>query len=244
VTWGNPDGMEAAALVAAVRPLMPPPPPGAAGPFLLSDESAVRKFASDARLKPVEVFDVDSSSVYADEATAERGLNSSGVAARAMEHSSEQAVTERTSRRSNPSASPTVAIASRRRCAACWRSRGAVVAAARFLSIRCEPRVRPAATVGSHGSPSGSHGFRGFQWIGREPHCGGCDGAACDQGEPPLADGAECALDAYLPDRCPHPVIVGHDLERHRAPGDRNRVASFLLERVDDLTAGEFEAAR
>ena len=31
MTWGNPDGMEAASLVAAVRPLMPPPPPGAPG---------------------------------------------------------------------------------------------------------------------------------------------------------------------------------------------------------------------
>jgi SAM-dependent methyltransferase len=94
VTWGNPEGMEAASLVAAVRPLMPPPPPGAPGPFALSDESALRKFASDAGLKPVEVFDVDSPFVYADDATAIRGLNSSGVAARAMENSSEQAVTE------------------------------------------------------------------------------------------------------------------------------------------------------
>jgi SAM-dependent methyltransferase len=94
VTWGNPDGMEAASLVAAVRPLMPPPPPGAPGPFALSDESALRKFAADAGLEPVEIFDVDSPFVYADEATAVRGLNSSGVAARAMENSSEQAVTE------------------------------------------------------------------------------------------------------------------------------------------------------
>jgi ubiquinone/menaquinone biosynthesis C-methylase UbiE len=29
MTWGNPDGMEAASLVAALRPLMPVPPPGA-----------------------------------------------------------------------------------------------------------------------------------------------------------------------------------------------------------------------
>jgi SAM-dependent methyltransferase len=94
VTWGNPDGMEAASLVAAVRPLMPPPPPGAPGPFALSDESALRKFAADAGLEPLEIFDVDSPFVYADEATAVRGLNSSGVAARAMENSNEEAVTE------------------------------------------------------------------------------------------------------------------------------------------------------
>ncbi len=94
VTWGNPEGMEAASLVAAVRPLTPPPPPGAPGPFALSEESALRQFAADAGLKPEAVFDVDSPFIYSDEATAMRGLNSSGVAARAMEHSSEQAVTE------------------------------------------------------------------------------------------------------------------------------------------------------
>ena len=93
MTWGDPDGMEAASLVAALRPLMPPPQPGAPGPFVLSDESALRKFAAEAGLEPVEVFDVDSPFVYADEVTAVRGLNSSGVAVRAMENSSEQAVT-------------------------------------------------------------------------------------------------------------------------------------------------------
>ena len=73
---------------------MPPPPPGAPGPFALSDEAALRKFAADAGLMPVEVFDVDSPFVYPDEATAIRGLNAAGVAARAMENSSEQAVTD------------------------------------------------------------------------------------------------------------------------------------------------------
>jgi SAM-dependent methyltransferase len=93
-TWGDPDGMEAASLVTAVRPLMPPPPPGAPGPFALSDESALRKFAIDAGLTPAEIFDVDSPFVYPDEATAIRGINATGVAARAMENSSEQAVTD------------------------------------------------------------------------------------------------------------------------------------------------------
>jgi SAM-dependent methyltransferase len=93
-TWGQPDGMEAAAAVAALRPLMPPPPPGAPGPFALSDETALRKFASDAGLTRAEVLDVESPFVYPDEATAIRGWNSAGVAARAMENTSEQAVTE------------------------------------------------------------------------------------------------------------------------------------------------------
>lgn len=94
VTWGDPEGMEAASLIGALRPLMPPPPPGAPGPFALSDKAALRQFAVDAGLEPVEIFDVDSPFDYADEATAVRGLNSTGIAVRAMENSSEQAVTD------------------------------------------------------------------------------------------------------------------------------------------------------
>ena len=58
--FGNPDGMGAAALITALAPLLPPRPPGTPGPFALSDENALRSFASDAGLEPIEVFDVDS----------------------------------------------------------------------------------------------------------------------------------------------------------------------------------------
>jgi SAM-dependent methyltransferase len=94
MTWGDPAKMDAASLVTALRPLMPPPPPGAPGPFALSDEAALRKFATDAKLTPVETFDVDSPFIYADEETGIRALNSSGVAARAMDNTSEAAVTD------------------------------------------------------------------------------------------------------------------------------------------------------
>ena len=92
MTWGEPEGMEAASLVAALRPLLPPPPAGAPGPFALSNETALRAFAEAAGLQPVEVFDVDSPWVYENFATAMRGLRSSGVAARAIEHSGVEAV--------------------------------------------------------------------------------------------------------------------------------------------------------
>ena len=92
MTWGEPDGMEAASLVAALKPVLPAPPPGAPGPFALSDEAVLRDFASAAGLKPISVFDVQSPWSYADEATAIRGLGSSGVAARAMSHSGESTV--------------------------------------------------------------------------------------------------------------------------------------------------------
>jgi len=92
MTWGRPEGMEAASLVAALRPLLPPPPPGAPGPFALSDEGALRAFAASVRLDAIEVFDVDSPWRYPDLSTGLRGLKSSGVAARAIENSGEEAV--------------------------------------------------------------------------------------------------------------------------------------------------------
>jgi len=94
MTWGNPEGMEAASLVAALRPLLPPPPPGAPGPFALSNETALRGFASSAGLEPLQLIDVDAPWYYADLATALKGLGSSGVAARARDNSSAEAVNE------------------------------------------------------------------------------------------------------------------------------------------------------
>lgn len=92
MTWGEPEGMEAASLVAALKPLLPPPPPGAPGPFALSQEAALRAFAASGGLKPGPVFDLSAQWVYPDEATAIRGLTSSGVAVRAGETSGEEAL--------------------------------------------------------------------------------------------------------------------------------------------------------
>lgn len=91
LTWGEPDGMEAAAHIAAMKPLLPPAPRGAPGPFALSDVAALRAFAEAGGLMPVEVVDVDTPWNYPDERTALRGLGSSGVAAKAMVHSGEDA---------------------------------------------------------------------------------------------------------------------------------------------------------
>ena len=94
MTWGSPDGMEAASLVAALRPLLPPPPPGAPGPFALSDESALREFSMKASLEPVELFDVECPWRYSGLEEALKGLRSSGVAARAIASSSAESVDE------------------------------------------------------------------------------------------------------------------------------------------------------
>ena len=92
MTWGEPEGMEAASLIRVLGPLMPPPPPGAPGPFALSDEAALRASAGGAGLEPLEVFDVPSPWHYVDLKAALRGQLSSGVAARAIAHSGEEAV--------------------------------------------------------------------------------------------------------------------------------------------------------
>jgi len=92
MTWGEPEGMDAAAVISVLKPLLPEPPPGAPGPFALSDEKKLRLFALEAGLTPLEVIDVASPWVYADETLAIRGLGSSGVAAKAIEASGEDAV--------------------------------------------------------------------------------------------------------------------------------------------------------
>jgi hypothetical protein len=92
MTWGRLEGMAAAQLVAAMRPLLPAPPPGAPGPFALSEETTLRAFAADAGLVVGEVFDTDTPWTYPDLGTALRALKSSGVAARAIDHSGEAAV--------------------------------------------------------------------------------------------------------------------------------------------------------
>jgi SAM-dependent methyltransferase len=93
MTWGRPEGMEAASVVAALRPLMPTPPPGAPGPFALSDPDRLSAFVAEAGLTPREIIEGETHWIYPDEATALRGINSSGVAVRAASLVGEDAVT-------------------------------------------------------------------------------------------------------------------------------------------------------
>src|SRR5258708_6258267 len=92
-TWGRPEDTEAAAVLAALRPLLPAPPPGAPGPFALSDEGALRALAQEAGLTPVEVVDVSCPFVYPDLATALRGLSASGIAVKAAQLAGDEALT-------------------------------------------------------------------------------------------------------------------------------------------------------
>lgn len=92
MTPGTPEGRQVAALLTALQPLLPPPPPEAPGPFALSNETALRTFATGAGLVPTDIFDVECCWTYPSLAVAQRGLRSSGLAARAAAHASEAAV--------------------------------------------------------------------------------------------------------------------------------------------------------
>lgn len=84
-TWGDPEGMEAATVVGAPKPLLPPPPTGTPGPFALSDNAVLRDFVEAGGLDAYQVSGVASPWSYPHEAAALAGLASSGVAARAIE---------------------------------------------------------------------------------------------------------------------------------------------------------------
>ena len=92
MTPGNPEERQVAILLTALQPLLPPPPHGAPGPFALSDETALRAFAAGASLAPTELFDVGCHWIYPGLSIAQRGLRSSGLAARAVANASEDAV--------------------------------------------------------------------------------------------------------------------------------------------------------
>lgn len=92
MTWGEPGSMEATALVAALKPLLPPSPPHAAGPFALSEPGKLEALAASAGLTALGVFDVSAPWRYPDLATAQRGLGSSGVAVKAAEFSGQSAL--------------------------------------------------------------------------------------------------------------------------------------------------------
>ena len=94
LVWGEPEGMEMASIITALRPLLPPPPPGAGGPFALSGADALGALAAAAGLGIETLFDLTDPVVYPDRTTALSGLNSSGVAARAIGLVGEEAVTQ------------------------------------------------------------------------------------------------------------------------------------------------------
>jgi ubiquinone/menaquinone biosynthesis C-methylase UbiE len=101
-TWGRPNRCEAAAYLAALKPLMPPPKPGAGGPFALSDETALRALAESVDLAPTSVHDVPCAFEYPTRDAALRALLSAGPAVAAIETSGEEAVRDAVTRALEP----------------------------------------------------------------------------------------------------------------------------------------------
>ena len=92
LAWGDPQGMDAATLLLALKPLLPPPPPGAPGPFVLSDRRVLTALVERAGLSVQAVSDLACDWTYPDLHTALRGLGASGGAARAIEQVGAEAV--------------------------------------------------------------------------------------------------------------------------------------------------------
>jgi SAM-dependent methyltransferase len=85
VTWAKPEGMEAALIVYALKPLLPPLPRGSPGPFALSDQTLLRELAERSGLTPFDVLEVDAPWTFPDHETALRALASPGGAVKAAE---------------------------------------------------------------------------------------------------------------------------------------------------------------
>jgi len=86
-TWGRPEACEAAAYLAALKPLLPQLPPGASGPFALSDEAALRSLVASAGLTPASVEDVDVTWQFGDLDTALAAMLSAGPSVLAIQTS-------------------------------------------------------------------------------------------------------------------------------------------------------------
>jgi ubiquinone/menaquinone biosynthesis C-methylase UbiE len=93
-TWAKPELCEAAAFLAALRPLLPPPPPGAPGPFALSANGALEALVEQAGLTPKSVEGVDCPFEYPDLETTLRGFLSAGPSVKAIQTSGEPRVRE------------------------------------------------------------------------------------------------------------------------------------------------------
>jgi SAM-dependent methyltransferase len=102
VVWGRESRTELAAILRALRPLLPAAPPDAPGPFALSDEGALEALVREGGLEPVDHGYIEAAFEYRDEAALLRATLASGPAALAMRTSGENAVREAALRAAAP----------------------------------------------------------------------------------------------------------------------------------------------
>jgi SAM-dependent methyltransferase len=92
LVWGRESRTELAAILRALRPLLPPAPPDAPGPFALSEEGALEALVREAGLEPIDDGYLDAPFEYRDEETLLRATLASGPATLAIRTSGEAAV--------------------------------------------------------------------------------------------------------------------------------------------------------
>lgn len=93
-TWGEPERCDAVAYLAALKALVPSAPPHAPGPFALSKELALRRFAGIAGLRAEDIVDVEVPFEYPSLEAALRGLLAAGPAIRAIQTAGRVRVTQ------------------------------------------------------------------------------------------------------------------------------------------------------
>ena len=92
LVWGRQDRTELAAILGALRRLLPPAPPDAPGPFALSEEGALETLVAQAGLEPIDGGYIDAPFEYRDEESLLRAMLASGPATLAIRTSGEDAV--------------------------------------------------------------------------------------------------------------------------------------------------------
>jgi SAM-dependent methyltransferase len=88
LVWGRQERTELAAILRALRPLLPPAP----GPFALSEEGALDELVSTAGLEPTDAGYIEATFEYRDQETLLRATLASGPAILAIRTSGEEAI--------------------------------------------------------------------------------------------------------------------------------------------------------
>ena len=92
VTWGRPEDCEHAAVLAAIRALLPPGPTGTSSPFALSEPGRLEALLEQAGLRADDSGEIPSTFVWPDDDTAWKAISSAGPTVMAVRHAGEEKV--------------------------------------------------------------------------------------------------------------------------------------------------------
>lgn len=92
VTWGRPQDCEHAAVLTAIRALLPPGPTGKGGPFELSEPGRLEALLEQAGLLADDSGEIASTFTWPDDETAWKAISSAGPAVMAVRYAGEEKV--------------------------------------------------------------------------------------------------------------------------------------------------------